>query len=90
MTLIWEPVLSKEAQRWRAVAERVTREQFAPLAEEIDRKQRYPLENVRALVELGLAGLFIPKEYGGQGADLFTTATVVEAIATGCASTGAV
>jgi alkylation response protein AidB-like acyl-CoA dehydrogenase len=90
MTLIWEPMLSKEAQRWRAVAERVTREQFAPLAEEIDRKQRYPRENVRALVELGLAGLFIPKEYGGQGADLFTTATVVEAIATGCASTGAI
>ena len=90
MTVIWEPVLSKGAQQWRTVAERVTREQFAPLVEELDRQQRYPCENVRALIELGLAGLFIPKEYGGQGADLFTTATVVEAIATGCASTAAI
>ena len=90
MTVIWEPVLSKEAQQWRTVAERVTREQFAPLAEELDRQQRYPCENVRALVALGLAGLFIPKDYGGQGADLITTAAVVEAIATGCASTAAI
>ncbi len=90
MSVIWQPGLSAEAQRWRAVAERAAREQFAPLAEELDRKPRYPAENVRALVELGLAGLFIPKPYGGQGADLTTTAAVVEAIAERCASTAAI
>jgi alkylation response protein AidB-like acyl-CoA dehydrogenase len=90
MSVIWQPGLSGEAQRWRAVAERITREQFAPLAGELDREPRYPSENVRALVELGLAGLFIPKAYGGQGADLTTTAAVVETIAEGCASTAAI
>ncbi len=90
MSVIWQPVLSREAQRWRAVAERVAREKFAPLAEELDRSGRYPGENVRALVELGLAGLFIPKEYGGHGADLTATAAVVETIAEGCASTAAI
>jgi alkylation response protein AidB-like acyl-CoA dehydrogenase len=90
MTVIWQPALSDEASRWRAVADRLTQERFAPLAEELDRAQRYPWENVRALVEHKLAGLFIPKAYGGEGADLGTTVAVVEAIATGCASTAAI
>ena len=90
MTVIWQPALSEEAGRWRGVAERVTREHFAPLAEELDREQRYPWENVRRLVEHDLAGLFIPKQYGGQGASLGATVAVVEAIATGCASTAAI
>jgi alkylation response protein AidB-like acyl-CoA dehydrogenase len=90
MTVIWQPVLSKEAKRWRAVADRLTQEHFAPLAEELDREQRYPWENVRRLVEHNLAGLFIPKEYGGQGADLSATVAVVETIGTGCASTAAI
>ena len=90
MTVIWQPVFGEEAGRWRAVAERLTQQHFAPLAEELDREQRYPWENVRLLVEQGLAGLFIPKEYGGQGASLGATAAVVEAIATGCASTAAI
>jgi alkylation response protein AidB-like acyl-CoA dehydrogenase len=90
MTVIWQPVLGEDAERWRAVAERVTQEHFAPLAGELDREQRYPWENVRRLVEHGLAGLFIPKEHGGQGASLSATVAVVEAIGTGCASTAAI
>src|SRR5262249_33498597 len=90
MTIIWQPALSEEAGRWRAGADRLTQAQFAPLAEALDRAQRYPWENVRALVEHKLAGLFIPKAYGGEGADLGTTVAVVEAIATGCASTAAI
>src|SRR5262245_40761173 len=90
MTVIWQPVLSDDAKRWQAVADQLTRERFAPLAEELDREQRYPCENVRALVEHKLAGLFTPKEYGGEGAALGVTVAVVEAIATGCASTAAI
>ena len=90
MSVIWQPALSEEAARWRAVAERITQEHFAPLAEELDREQRYPRENVRALVEHKLAGLFIPKAYGGEGASLSATVAVVEAVGTGCSSTAAI
>src|SRR5262245_1171337 len=90
MTVIWQPALDEAGARWRAVADRLTQQHFAPLAPELDRDQRYPWENVRALVEHQLAGLFIPKAYGGQGADLLATVAVVEAIATGCASTAAI
>lgn len=90
MTVIWQPVLDAEAERYRALAEHLTREHLAPLATELDRDQRYPWENVRLLVAHELSGLFIPKKYGGQGAGLVATAAVVEAIAAGCASTAAI
>jgi len=90
MSVIWQPTLDEAAARWRAVAERITQEYFAPLAETLDREQRYPWENVRALVEHDLAGLFIPRPYGGQGASLTATAAVVEAVGAGCSSTAAI
>ena len=90
MTVIWQPALTEEAKRWQTLADRVTQEHFAPLAEEIDREQRYPWESVRRLVEHNLAGLFIPKKYGGQSASLGATVAVVETIGTGCASTAAI
>ena len=73
MAVIWQPALDAEAGHWRAVAERVTQRHFAPLAEELDREQRYPWENVRRLVEHDLAGLFTPKAHGGQGASACLT-----------------
>jgi len=90
MGLIWQPALSQEAERWRAVAQRLTREHFEPLAAHLDRDQRYPWENVHRMVDHNLAGLFIPKEHGGEGASLVATVAVVEAIAAGCASTAAI
>ena len=90
MTVIWQPALNEEAKRWRAVAERATRAHFAPLAGELDRDQRYPRESVRKLVDLDLAGLFIPKQHGGQGASLTATVAAVETIAAGCPSTAAI
>src|SRR6266545_3762871 len=90
MTVIWQPVLSHDAKRWQEVAHRLAQKHFAPLAAELDREQRYPWENVRRLVEHDLAGLFIPKQYGGQGATLSATVAVVEAVGTGCASTAAI
>jgi alkylation response protein AidB-like acyl-CoA dehydrogenase len=90
MAVIWEPALNEEARGWRDLADRLTREHFAPLAAELDRDQRYPCENVRRLVEHKLAGLFIPKRFGGEGASLRATAAVVEIIARGCPSTAAI
>jgi alkylation response protein AidB-like acyl-CoA dehydrogenase len=90
MTVIWQPALDGEVTRWRTVADHVTREHFAPLAETLDREQRYPWESVHRLVEHDLTGLFIPKQYGGQGASLRATVAVVETVGTGCASTAAI
>lgn len=90
MAVIWEPALPEEARAWRERADSLSRERFAPLAEELDREQRYPWESVEALVESGLAGLFLPRAYGGQGAGLATAAAVVERVSEDCASTAAI
>src|SRR5512146_1789099 len=90
MSLIWQPELSAEAHRQLEIARMLTRDHFAPLAEELDREQRYPWENVKLLVENGLAGMFLPEAYGGKGASLAATVAVAEAIGIGCSSTSAI
>ncbi|MQA83557.1 MAG: acyl-CoA dehydrogenase [Streptosporangiales bacterium] len=90
MPIVWEPTLDEDGRRWRQLARELAADRFAPLAEELDREGRYPWENVAALVESGLAGLFIPRDYGGQGASFATTCAVIEAVSRGCASTGAI
>lgn len=90
MSVIWQPRLDAAAAAWQERAAGLADERFAPLAEEIDRQQRYPEENVAALVEHGLAGMFIPEAYGGRGANLTATVAVVEAIGARCSSTAAI
>src|SRR3978361_2166869 len=90
MAILWEPTLNAEDGRYKAIAERLTAEHFAPLAAEIDRDQRYPWENVRLLNESGLSAMFVPKEHGGGGASLPAATAVIEAVAGGCASTASI
>ena len=37
MNVIWTPQLDEAATRWQALADRLGRDQFAPLAPELDR-----------------------------------------------------
>ncbi|WP_230533901.1 acyl-CoA dehydrogenase family protein [Microvirga roseola] len=90
MTVIWQPALDSDSRYWLSVAAKLADEDFAPLAEELDREQRYPWENVQRLVDSKLAGLFIPKDYGGEGASLTSTVAVVERIGSRCSSTAAI
>lgn len=90
MSVIWQPQWNEEAARWLDVADSLSRQHFEPLAEELDRDQRYPWESVERLVESGLAGLFVPREHGGEGASFETTCAVIETVSRACASTGAI
>jgi len=66
------------------LCERVLR----PNAIDSDRHLTYPRKNFEALAELGLLGLFVPKEWGGLGENHTCAAMVVETIARyGCPST---
>ena len=89
-SVIWHPRLDKHAERYRQLAAELTERHFAPAAEEIDREQRYPKEHVKVLVDSGLAGLFVPEEFGGQGASMVATCAAMEELAKGCASTSAI
>ncbi len=90
MSVVWGPELDTEGQKWLDIAKDLSEKWFRPLAQEIDRDQRYPTENVQRLVESGLAGLFVPERFGGAGASFVTTCAVIEEVSRACASTGAI
>ncbi|MDD6090620.1 MAG: acyl-CoA dehydrogenase [Clostridiales bacterium] len=58
-----------------------------PLAKEIDETERFPIENVKKMGEMGLNGLAYPEEYGGSGAGQVAYVLAVEELAKVCATT---
>src|SRR2546422_9291429 len=70
--------LSPEHELLRDTVRRFALERVAPVAEELDREQRFPQELVAELAELGLMGMTIPEEYGGGGTDTIAYAIAVE------------
>ncbi len=62
------------------IARQFAQKDCAPLAEEIDREDRFPLELFRKAGELGLLGIGIPEELGGSGLDTTTLCLVAEEI----------
>ena len=63
---------------------------FEKRAPQWDRTRSYCWENVSQLVDAGIMGMSIPREYGGQGASYLDVAMVVEQIAKVCTLTARV
>ncbi len=57
---------------------------------ERDREQAFPKELWKKCGEMGLQGLPVPEEYGGNGFDPLTTAIALEALGYGCHDSGLV
>jgi alkylation response protein AidB-like acyl-CoA dehydrogenase len=62
-------------------------ERFRPFSESSDQDRRFPLQTKQLYVDAGFASLAVPKRYGGQGADIWTTAQVGRELAKGDSST---
>jgi alkylation response protein AidB-like acyl-CoA dehydrogenase len=77
---------AQEALRLRARA--LAQGRIAANAAAVDASERYPWENVQALVEAGLVGMTIPAAYGGQGLGFLEAVLVVEELAQACGVTG--
>jgi alkylation response protein AidB-like acyl-CoA dehydrogenase len=90
MSVVWEPILDDAAAAWRVKATELAAARFAPLAEELDREQRYPTEHIETLVESGLSGMLVPVEHGGTGLSMEAICAVTEEVSAACASTGAI
>lgn len=61
--------------------------ELAPMAAEIDEKEVFPRQAWEKIGKLKLAGLMIPKQYGGMGLDYTTLVAVMEELAAGCMAT---
>ena len=57
-----------------------------PIAEALDREERFPAELYAQMGELGLFGIGVPEDMGGPGFDTLTYALVMEELSRGYAS----
>jgi alkylation response protein AidB-like acyl-CoA dehydrogenase len=57
------------------------RAEIAPHAQRWDREERFPIELVPRLAQMGLLGIRIPEQYGGAGMDMTAYAICVEEVA---------
>jgi len=70
--------LTEEQELLRRTVRDFSESKIAPIAEELDREERFPYELVQEMAELGLMGIPIPEEYGGAGADTVSYAITIE------------
>jgi alkylation response protein AidB-like acyl-CoA dehydrogenase len=70
--------LTEEQELVRRTVRDFAESKVAPVAEELDREERFPYELVHELAGLGLMGIPIPDEYGGAGADTVSYAIAIE------------
>lgn len=82
--------LTDEQQSIRDMVKSFTKDVIEPKAEEIDKENRFPIEHISKMGELGLLGIAYPEEDGGVGADAISEAIAVEEITYGCAATGSI
>ena len=61
-----------------------------PLAAEIDEEERFPMETVEKMRKIGLMGIPVPVEYGGQGGTNQMYTMAVEELSKVCATTGVI
>ena len=63
--------------------------EMLPHAEKWDAEEHFPKDVLRALAQLGFAGVYTRDEHGGSGLSRVASAAVFEALATSCTSTTA-
>ena len=73
--------LSDEHRLFQGTVREFAEGAIGPVAEELDRTGRFPLDLVAAAAELGLMGIPIPAEWGGAGADTLSYAIAIEELA---------
>lgn len=82
--------LSKEQEFVRKMVREFAVTEVEPLAAEIDKEHRFPVETVEKMAKYGMLGIPFPTEYGGAGGDEMSYAITVEELSRVCASTGVI
>lgn len=80
--------LTDEQELIRSSVREFAEAEVAPIAAEIDKNHRFPLETVPKLGEMGLLGMLIPEEYGGSHMDTISFAIAIEELSRVCGTTG--
>lgn len=79
--------LTNEQEMVRLMARDFAKRELEPFAGERDEQERFPVEVIRKMGNLGLMGMMVPPEYGGSGAGAVSYSLALQEIAYACAST---
>ena len=82
--------LTKEQELVRQMVRDFAVNEVKPIAAEIDVTERFPMENVKKMAELGMMGIPFPKELGGAGGDVLSYIVAVEELSKVCGTTGVI
>src|SRR4051794_21894638 len=69
---------TEEQEDLREMVREFAQGEILPLVEEAEREEKFPVQILPMLGELGLLGIVFPEEYGGIGADKITECIFVE------------
>ena len=58
--------LTKQEQLFLQMIREFAENEVKPLAAEVDEEERFPIETVEKMAKIGIMGIPIPKQYGGQ------------------------
>ena len=78
--------LTETHSQVRDMARGFADEVIRPVAEELDRDERFPAELYAQMADLGLFGIAVPEAMGGPGLDTLAYAVVMEELSRGYAS----
>jgi alkylation response protein AidB-like acyl-CoA dehydrogenase len=82
--------LSDEESLFRQSVREFANQQIRPVASEMDEKGKFAPELIQQFFEIGLMGIEVPEEYGGQGGSFFNAILAVEELSRADASAGVV
>ncbi len=82
--------LTDEELLFRQSIREFAEQQVRPLASEMDEKGKFAPELIQQFFELGLMGIEVPEEYGGQGGNFFNAILAVEELSRVDASAGVI
>ena len=82
--------ITKQENLFLQMIREFAEKEVKPLAAEIDEQERFPMETVKKMGKIGLMGIPIPTQYGGQGGTTQMYTMAVEEISRVCATTGVV
>jgi len=80
--------LTEEQELIKKMVREFAEKEVKPLAPVIDRENRFPVETIPKMKDLGIMGIPWSPEYGGTGGGNLAYAIAVEEISKACASTG--
>ena len=81
---------TKEQEFVRKMVRDFAETEVEPIAADIDKEHRFPVETVEKMAKLGMMGIPFPTKYGGAGGDEVSYAITVEELARVCASTAVI